>query len=58
MRRVNPHVRLFHSKHGTADMAITVGLIAGVAFGFEFAEDEEGPFFVLDIGIVRILVMY
>lgn len=39
-------------------MSITVGLIAGVAFGFEFAEDEEGPFFVLDIGVVRIIVMY
>jgi hypothetical protein len=39
-------------------MQVQINLIAGVAFGFEFAQDEEGPFFVIDIGIIRIIVMY
>jgi hypothetical protein len=58
MRRVSQLVRLYHLKHGTADMQIQISLITGVAVGFEFAEDEEGPFFVIDIGIIRIIVMY
>jgi len=39
-------------------MQIGIGLITGFMFGFEFAEDDEGPIFVIDIGIVRIVVLY
>jgi hypothetical protein len=39
-------------------MQIGIGLITGFCVGFEFAEDDEGPIFVVDLGIVRIVVMY
>jgi uncharacterized membrane protein (Fun14 family) len=58
MKRVAQRAKRYRLKHGTADMQIGIGLITGFMFGFEFAEDDEGPIFVIDIGIVRIVVLY
>jgi len=58
MRRVAQRAKRYRLKHGTADMQIGIGLITGFCVGFEFAEDDEGPIFVVDLGIVRIVVMY
>jgi hypothetical protein len=39
-------------------MQIECCLIPGFMIGFEFAEEDGETFFVLDVGIVRLLFVY
>jgi hypothetical protein len=58
MRKVNRLVKHFHLKHGTVDMQVECHLIPGFMIGFEFAEEDGETFFVLDVGIIRLLFVY